>query len=122
MTQALAGQALTRPYIGIRYEPIDLQLKTDKHLSVDAGALIGPGTDASGATLPAITPGSPAEKAGLKDGDVVVKIQDQTIDQEHPLDAVLAEYAPGQTIDVHILRGGSSLVIKVTLGTRPADL
>ena len=122
MTQALAGQALTRPYIGIRYEPIDLQLKTTKNLPVDKGALIGPGTDANGANLPAITAGSPAEKAGLKDGDIVVKIQDQTIDQEHPLDMVLSGFAPGQTIDVHILRNGQPQVIKVTLGTRPATL
>jgi serine protease Do len=122
MSQALAGQKLTRPYIGVRYEPIDLQLKITKNLPVDAGALIGPGQDASGATLPAITAGSPADKAGLKDGDIVVGIQDQTIDQEHPLDAVLAEFAPGQTIDMHILRDGKPLVIQITLGTRPANL
>jgi len=122
MTQALAGQALTRPYIGIRYEPIDLQLKTTKSLPVDKGALIGPGQDANGATTPAITAGSPAEKAGLKDGDIVVSIQDQAIDQEHPLDMVLAGFAPGQTIDVHILRNGQAQVVKVTLGTRPATL
>ncbi len=122
MTQALAGQALTRPYIGIRYEPIDLQLKTTKHLPVEKGALIGPGADASGASLPAITAGSPAEKAGLKDGDIVVAIQDQAIDQEHPLDMILSGFAPDQTIDVHILRNGQPLVLKVTLGTRPATL
>ena len=122
MTQALAGQALTRPYIGIRYEPIDLQLKTTKNLPVDKGALIGPGTDANGVSLPAITAGSPADKAGLKDGDIVVAIQDQTIDQEHPLDMVLSGFAPGQTIDVHVLRNGQPLVVKVTLGTRPATL
>jgi S1-C subfamily serine protease len=122
MSQALAGQKLTRPYLGIRYEPIDLQLKTTKNLPVAAGTLIGSGEDASGATLPAVTAGSPAARAGLKDGDIVVAIQDQAIDQEHPLDAVLAEFAPGQAIDVHVLRDGSPLVIQVTLGTRPADL
>jgi S1-C subfamily serine protease len=122
MGQALAGQALARPYIGIRYEEIDLQLKSDKHLAVDQGALIGPGTDASGGSLPAITPGSPADKAGLKDGDIVVSIEDTVIDNEHPLDATLAAYAPGQTIHVHILRGTQDLTIEVTLGTRPPNL
>ena len=123
MSQALAGQKLARPYIGIRYVPIDLQLKNEKSLPVDAGALIGPGTDpATGASLPAITADSPADKAGLKDGDIVVAIQDQAIDAEHPLDAVLAGYGPGQTIDVHILRDSKALVVKVTLGTRPADI
>jgi serine protease Do len=122
MKQALAGEKLARPYIGVRYESIDVKLKTDKKLPVDKGALIGPGEDDSGTTLPAITPDSPAAKAGLKDGDIVVAIEDRTIDQEHPLDAVLSGYAPGQTIDVHILRDGKPLVVKVVLGTRPPNL
>ncbi len=122
MSQALAGEELARPYIGIRYEEIDLQLKADKHLTVDKGALIGPGTDAQGNELPAITADSPAAKAGLKDGDIIVSIEDQAIDNEHPLDAVLAGYAPGQTIQIHVLRGSESLTIAVTLGTRPSNL
>jgi serine protease Do len=122
MSQALAGEQLARPYIGIRYEEIDLQLKAEKHLTVDQGALIGPGTDNAGNELPAITPDSPAAKAGLKDGDVIVSIEDQAIDKEHPLDAVLAGYAPGQTIQIHVLRGSQSLTIAVTLGTRPSNL
>ena len=122
MSQALAGQQLARPYIGIRYQEIDVQVETEKHLTVDHGALIGPGTDSSGAATPAVEPGSPADKAGLKDGDVITAIEDQEIDQQHPLDATLAEYAPGQTIHVHILRGGQQLTIAVTLGTRPPNL
>jgi len=122
MSQALAGQQLARPYIGIRYQEINVQLETEKHLTVDHGALVGPSTDANGATLPAVTPGSPADKAGLKDGDVIVAIEDQQIDQEHPLDATLAEYAPGQTIHLHVIRDGKDLTIAVTLGTRPSGL
>jgi serine protease Do len=122
MSQALAGEQLARPYIGIRYQEINVQVETEKHLTVDHGALVGPSTDANGATLPAITPGSPADKAGLKDGDVIVAIEDQQIDQEHPLDATLAEYAPGQTIHLHVIRDGKDLTIAVTLGTRPSGL
>src|SRR5262249_46235236 len=90
MAQALAGQPLARPYVEIRYEMIDPQLVADKHLTVDHGALIAPSTDAGGATLPAITPDSPAEKAGLKDGDIITSIESQTVDTEHPLDALLS--------------------------------
>ena len=122
MSQALAGEPLARPYIGIRYEPIDLKLQAERQLSVDHGALVGPGTDASGNTLPAIAPGSPAAVAGLESGDIVVAIEDQPIDQEHPLDLALASYAPGQTIHLHVLRDGTTLTIAVTLGTRPPDL
>jgi S1-C subfamily serine protease len=119
MQQALAGQALARPYIGIRYEAIDLKLKGEKNLPVADGALIGPGQDATGASLPGIVPDGPAAKAGLGEGDIIVAIDSQAIDAEHPLDAVVAGFAPGQTVDVHVLRDGKQLTVSLTLGTRP---
>jgi S1-C subfamily serine protease len=122
MAQALAGEALARPYVGIRYQQIDAKLKKEKGLSVDSGALIGPATDASGQTLPAITPDSPAAAAGLLDGDIVLKIEDQVIDAEHPLDAVLTSYRPGQVIKLTILRGSNQMEVNITLGTRPGNL
>jgi S1-C subfamily serine protease len=122
MSQALAGETLARPYFGIRYQAIDAKLKKAENLTVDHGALIGPSTDADGATQPAITPGSPAEAAGLKDGDIILSIEDQQIDAEHPLDAVLTSYRPGQTVKVTILRGTEQSVLSVTLGTRPEGL
>jgi serine protease Do len=122
MSQALAGEELARPYVGIRYQQIDAKLKKEKSLTVDQGALIGPAKDETGATLPAITPGSPAEAAGLKDGDIVLKIEDQLIDTEHPLDAILTSYRPGQVVKMAVLRATEQLTISVTLGTRPANL
>jgi serine protease Do len=122
MAQALAGQPLARPYVGIRYEMIDAKLVADKHLTIDQGALIGPSTDAAGASLPAITPGSPAATAGLKDGDIVTAIEGQPVDTEHPLDALLSGYAPGQTVKLNVLRGTTQMTISVTLGTRPGNL
>jgi S1-C subfamily serine protease len=122
MAQALAGEELARPYVGIRYVQIDLKVKNQKNLSVDHGALIEPQTDATGATLPAINPGSPAEAAGLKAGDIVLAIEGQAVDSEHPLDAMLTSYAPGQSVKLTILRGTEQLEISVTLGTRPDGL
>jgi len=122
MAQALAGQDLARPYVGIRYQQIDAKLKKQKGLTVDAGALIGPSTDSAGETLPAITPDSPAEAAGLQDADIILKIEDQVIDTEHPLDAVLTSYGPGQVVKMTVLRGTTQLTISVTLGTRPDGL
>ncbi len=122
MVQALNGQPLERPYIGIRFRSINYQLQQDESLSVDHGALIGPATTATGEVLPAITPSSPAEAAGLRDGDIIVRIESQMIDTEHPLDAVLTSYAPGQTVRMEVLRGGTHIEVRVTLGVRPADL
>jgi S1-C subfamily serine protease len=122
MQQALAGQELARPYVGIRYVAVDAKLKAEKNLSVDHGALIGPSTGADGESLPAITAGSPAEAAGLKDGDIILSIEDQAIDAEHPLDAVLTSFAPGQSVKVTILRGSDQLEVSIILGTRPGGL
>jgi S1-C subfamily serine protease len=121
MSQALAGKPLTRPYLGVRYEAIDLQVKADEHLSVDHGALLISSPDQSGTTQPAVVPGGPGDRAGLKAGDIITAVEDQTIDAEHPLDLVLSSYAPGQVINLTVLRGGASLTVPVTLGTRPPN-
>jgi S1-C subfamily serine protease len=122
MQQALMGQELARPYVGIRYQAIDAKLKAEENLAVDYGALIGPATDTNGAELPAITPNSPAEAAGLRDGDIVLAIEGQIIDAEHPLDAVLTSFAPGQQVRMTVLRGSDEMEVNITLGTRPDDL
>jgi S1-C subfamily serine protease len=120
MEQAKAGKQLARPYIGVRYTPIDKQVAKTESLPVDQGAWVSPKADSTG--KPAITPGSPAEAAGIKPGDIIVAIGDTKIDTEHPLNAVLAQNAPGDKIDLKVLREGKTLTISVTLGTRPADL
>jgi serine protease Do len=122
MQQALAGEQLARPFLGIRYVAVDAKLKADENLSVDHGALIGPSTNADGSSVPAVTPSSPAEAAGLQDGDIVVSIEGQAIDAEHPLDAVLTSFAPGQSVKMTILRGKDQIEVMVTLGTRPEGL
>ena len=64
--------------------------------------------------------GTPAEEAGVQDGDIIVSVDGQVIDEEHPLDATLSQFAPGDTVSVEILRDGQTVTLQVTLGTRPA--
>jgi S1-C subfamily serine protease len=123
MRQALAGEKLARPYIGIQYLAIDAQLKKELKLPVGEGAWVrllddsGQPTDEN-----AVKSGSPADLAGIKTNDIVVSIEGQAIDAEHPLDAVLTQFAPGDSITLEVLRGEERLTLEVTLGTRPADL
>ena len=68
---------------------------------------------------PAVVSGSPADAAGIREGDIIVKVNDQAIDGDHPLDATLSEYAPGDTVALELLRDGQSTTVQLTLGTRP---
>ena len=119
MRQALTGQPLSRPYIGIHYVQIDAQFAKENNLSVKDGALVQKDETTSD---PAVTPKGPAAAAGVKEGDIVTKLDGQAIDTLHPLDAILSHYSPGDTITLGILRDGQTITIKVTLGTRPPGL
>jgi serine protease Do len=120
MSQALAGQELSRPYLGVSYVSVDRQLAEQDNLAVIDGALIGP--NESRGTSTGVEAGTPAAAAGLRDGDIIVKVDDTALDQLHPLDLVLSQYGPGQEVTLSVLRDGATVTIPVTLGTRPSDL
>ncbi len=122
MEQALAGQKLTRPYIGIRYEMLSLQRAAALKLAVHEGAYVDGGQDTSGQAQPAVVPGGPADKASVRQGDIITSIEGQTIDSEHPLDSVLTQFAPGRTVTLGILRNGARVQAQITLGIRPSSL
>jgi S1-C subfamily serine protease len=122
MQQALAGQELSRPYIGVRYLAVNRQVMDEENLSVDHGALVSRTQSGTGASLDGVIPDGPADRAGVREGDVIVSVGGQEIDAEHPLDLVLAGFAPGQAVDLEIVRGSQAVTLKVTLGTRPNDL
>jgi S1-C subfamily serine protease len=119
MEQAVAGKKLERPYMGVVYRTIDRQVATAEKLPVNDGALVVPGGSGNSSS-PAVVPGGPADKAGIKVGDIIAKVNGQAIDGTHPLDATLSEYSPGDTIAVDLLRNGQTVTVQLTLGTRPA--
>jgi serine protease Do len=118
MDQALAGVALSRPWIGIRFVTIDRLIKEEEQLPVENGALVS----ASGGTNPAVEAGSPGDRAGLREGDIILSIDGIVLDLEHPLDALLTQFAPNDTVVLKVLRDGAPIELQVTLGTRPDRL
>ncbi|MEJ7748496.1 MAG: trypsin-like peptidase domain-containing protein [Candidatus Limnocylindrales bacterium] len=119
MAQAVAGEKLARPYLGIRYVTITRQLADAEKLPVNDGALVGGAANGDGE---AVEPGTPAAKAGIKDGDIIVKVNGRAIDGDHPLDATLSQSSPGDSVQVEVLRDGQTISLELTLGTRPAGL
>ncbi len=101
---------VTRPMIGIRYLNITKEFASRNDLEVDGGALIyAPGAD------PAIVPGTPAAGSGLKEGDVVVGINEDEIREGRSLISVLYKYRPGDEVTIHYVRNGEERETKLTL-------
>lgn len=66
-----------------------------------------------------VVEGSPAQTAGLQDGDVIVKINGEDITSSRKLTRLVSEISPDHTAKLTVLRGGSERDINVTLGKRP---
>jgi len=104
---------IVRPYIGIRYVPIDQKIAAIKGMKEDKGVLvIG---DQTG-NQPAVVKDSPADKAGIKEGDVILKINGDEINQDKPLIGLLGKYQPGDEVTLRVLRDGKEMDVKVKLG------
>ncbi len=71
-----------------------------------------------GVQLSGVSPGSPAEKAGLAAGDIIVRIGDHAVPDLQAMTTALRAHAPGDEVDVTFRRGGRTLTVKVTLGRR----
>jgi putative serine protease PepD len=80
----------------------------------------GAGIGTSEPGQPAVQPGSPAAKAGLRSGDLITAVNGQHVSSVNQFIATIANYSPGDTVTFTVHRGGSTLSIKVTLGTQPA--
>ena len=117
MEQAVAGKPLSRPWIGVYYQPVTKQLAKDEGLSVEAGALVKAPADAGTAVLT----GGPAAKAGVKDGDVIVAVDGTMVDATHDLSTLILPHAPGEKVTLIVVRGGQTQQLSVTLGTLPTN-
>ena len=81
--------------------------------SVPDFAFPGPGVKLSG-----VTPGSPAEKAGLREGDVLLKLGDAEVTDLRAFSEALKQLAPGQTVAATVRRGDEEMVVEVTVTAR----
>ncbi|MDN5274163.1 MAG: putative HtrA2 peptidase [Candidatus Saccharibacteria bacterium] len=105
----LAGKGVQRGYLGINFIPITADAAEYYKLSVKKGAYV---FSASGS---AVVAGSPADRAGIKDKDIITKVGGIEVGDKGGVSSLIAEYAPGDTIQLTVLRDGKSIDLSVTL-------
>jgi serine protease Do len=105
---------LERPYLGVRYASITADLAYTYNLPVQEGAYIIPSRNSA-----SIVSGSPAEKAGLQEKDIITKIAGEAITPKRSLVSILGSKSVGDKVDLTILRDGKEQTITVTLEAAP---
>ncbi len=98
---------IRRSYVGVSYTEITPTIAKQQGLSRSRGALIGSG---------GVIPNSPAQLAGLRDGDVIVKVNGSEVGVVGSVATLVAEYSPGETIELTILRGEAELTFRIKIG------
>ncbi|HEY5805913.1 MAG TPA: trypsin-like peptidase domain-containing protein [Candidatus Saccharimonadales bacterium] len=109
---------LQRPYLGVIYIPLSNASAGQYGLSVNHGAYIAPPAITGGDPL---VDGGPAEKAGLKAGDVITQINGTAIDQSNSLSGLINKHRVGDKVTLTIVRDGKEQKIDVTLGAAPTS-
>jgi len=66
----------------------------------------------------AVTADSAAEKAGIKEGDIILEINEEKITTKNPLSVIIVKYNPGEEIKLKILREGEEKEVQLILGER----
>jgi serine protease Do len=96
---------VTRGRIGVGIQPLDQALAESFGLDKPRGALVSK-----------VEPGTPAAKAGLKEGDVIVEFGGRSVDKSNDLPLVVADTAPGSKVAVKIWRDRGEKTLELTVG------
>ncbi len=101
-----------RAYMGVYYINITPDVATTYDLPVTAGAYLS-----SSSQNKAIIAGGPGDKAGLQEKDIITKVNGVPVGNAGTVSSLIGEYAPGDTIQLTILRDGKEKVVNLTLGS-----
>jgi S1-C subfamily serine protease len=109
---------IIRPWLGVRYFMIDADMAKRENLPVTYGALVSRGSSPRDV---AVVSGSPADKAGIIENDIILEIQDQRLSDEQSLATILSRFAPGDEVRVKVLRRSEERFLTLKLDERAAD-
>lgn len=109
--QLKAGQSVTQPYLGVQTASVTDTVRQRYNLTATAGAVVL-----------SVTPGTPADKAGLKPGDVITAVAGTTVQGSDDLGRLIDAHRPGDRLTFLVTTGTASHSASVTLGSRPTGL
>ncbi len=110
MDRILKDGKVVRGYLGVSIQPLTPDLAEEFGLKNGSGALVA-----------AVSPGTPAEKAGLKEGDVVVEFEGKKVEDSRQLRLMVAQTPPGAQVRFKVMREGKERQVSATLAELPAD-
>lgn len=108
---------IVRPFLGVRYVTITDDVVRQNNLPVDDGALVLRGDNGE----LAVVPGSPADKAGIEENDIILKVNDMDVTEQKPLNILLQDLSPGDTVTLDILHDGEEKAVSAVLVEPPTD-
>jgi serine protease Do len=100
-----------RGWMGVTIQNLTPELAKQFELKEDRGVLVGD-----------VVEGSPAEKAGLKRGDIIIEFAGKRIEEPNQIRNMVANTEPGQTVEMKIIRENTKEIMKVTIGDVPVDM
>ncbi|MDP2641487.1 MAG: trypsin-like peptidase domain-containing protein [Candidatus Yanofskybacteria bacterium] len=103
---------ITYPFLGVRYIAVQKEVQERFNLPVDYGALVRRGESGEAA----VSPGSAAAQAGLRENDLILEINGERITQSRTLAKIIQERNPGESVVMKILRNGEERILTVVLG------
>ena len=106
VSQLIRKGAVSRGWLGISIQPVTDEIAQSFALKKARGALVSD-----------VMAGSPAEKAGLRQGDVILRFGGKEIRDPRQLQMIVADAPAGQSEEVEIVRNGKPLTLKVTLSS-----
>lgn len=109
LKSVLKDGKVERAYVGVNYVTITPEVAKEYNLPVSKGAYVLADRGS------AVASGSPAEKAGIKDKDIITKVNDIEVGDKGSVASLVAEYIPGDKITLTILRDGKTETVDVIL-------
>jgi serine protease Do len=103
---------IVRPVLGIRYVPVTAAIQEQNNLDVDYGAMIVRGSTVNDL---AVIKDSPADKAGIKENDIILEINGEKITESNSLARIIRKFQPGNAVKLKILRDKKEITLDAVL-------